>query len=567
MPGIVGFAGELNYIKDPEKVLFNMREIITHYSFYHKDELFLDEKVACSRAHIGVLQNYNQPFNFNNKIFVWLEGEFYNQSQLKLNYKVESNSDIEIFVKLYSITGSFDFLSDIDGFFVALIYDKNKNKIFLANDRYGLKPLYYLFKNNILVWSSEVKAFLEFPLFKPKIDNQALNEFFTIGYILENRTWFEDVKLTTESTVLEFDLKTYILNESHFWRWDKIKPLREKIEEKEIVDKLGKLFLKSVNKRVRGKENIGLLLSGGLDSRAIFASIPEDVNPLNAFTFGKKGCDDIKIAKKVVKLKNANHHIVTLNHENWFEHRIEGIWVTDGQFNLIGMDAFKTIKTMKKLVDINLNGFLGDAVLGGSYIDDNNMSVVEKIHNRGRRFINGGTIFIEVLLANRNPFFDNDLMEFILSIPESLRKNSYIYNKMLLKFFPDYYEAIPWHKTGISINWHPSIVKLIKSIKQLKRGLLHRICERVGIQYLSSYYYCDYSNWIRNEPARNIFRSFLLDKDALYTQYLPVDKVRKQIELHLNYEKNYAMELCRYLTFEIWLKQVYERQLRNCFYE
>ena len=121
----------------------------------------------------------------NNQFIIVFNGEIYNFKKLRKNLEkigifFKSNSDTEVLLKLYQ-TKKEKMLDEIEGMFSLVIYDKIKKVIFLARDRFGIKPLYYINFNNILVFASEVKAFL--PLINAlnipwSIDERLISEYF-----------------------------------------------------------------------------------------------------------------------------------------------------------------------------------------------------------------------------------------------------------------------------------------------------------------------------------------------------------------------------------------------------
>ncbi len=559
MPGLVGFTDK--YCRYNENMLLNMRDILKYFDSYVDEEPYSDNKVYASRTHLGIIDQGRQPYNLNDRFFSWIDGEFYNQEELKTKYNVISATDNELLSNIYHSTRSFEFLKDIDGTYAAILYDKKEKKVYLITDRYGFKPLYWGLINGDLVWSSELKGFLGHADFKPAIDRAAVKEFLDIGYLLEDRTWFEGVELVSPASVLTFDLEKSKVETRHYWSWHNIKPIKEPIDEREIAEELGRLFKESVRKRVNNDERVGITLSGGLDSRAILAAVPEDYKPLHTFTFGQEGCDDIKIASKASKIKGAEHHALKLDSDNWLLPRISGIWKSDASFSLLHMHGMEFYDEYKRYMDFNLNGFLGDAILGGSYISKN-QSVEYKVRNRGRRFINQALILGKSWLMHRRPFFDNDLICLMLSIPEGLRRDSYIYNKMLLNSFPEYYNNIPWQKTGYPISYPDKFVKLI-TFKNRVINKLKRESRRLGFNFKDSRNYTDYPEWIRQEPAKSFFEKMLLSKNALYPEYVDRNTIQEYVSNHMGKKANYHNELCLALTFELWLQQIFEGKYRE----
>jgi len=592
MPGLVGFT-DIHH-KFGNDILFDMRSLLKYFDNYVDDELFFDENIYGSRTHLGIINQGKQPYIYSNRFHGWLEGEFYNQNELRHKYRVGSNTDNELLVDIYIKTRSFEFLRDIDGYYVAVFYDKKEKKVYLITDRYGFKPLYWAMINEDLVWSSEVKGFLGHIDFKPVIDRQAVLEFFDIGYLLENRTWFEGIELVPPASVLTFDLEKSKVENRYYWSWSEIESMRGSIDEGELVEELGRLFKQSVRKHVNNSERIGITLSGGLDSRAILAAVPEDYKPLHTFTFGQENCDDIRIASRVSRIKRARHHILELNSNNWLMSRINCTWKIDASSSLLHMHGHKKefCDEYKSYTDFNLNGFAGDLVLGGSYLrkhyldkkidssmvkdvthsemeitNFNRLYMINKtdpyfINNRVRRFTNCGLIAIAKSIEVRNPFWSNKLIDFVYSIPDCLRYKNYIYNKMLLSTFPEYYIDIPWQKTGYPIGSYKRFAELIKfKIRVVNK--LKRESQRFGFSFKDLRDYTNYPEWIRQEPARSFFEKVLLSKEALYPEFIDKNKVHAYFKNHIERKANCHDELCLALTFELWLQQVFEGKYRD----
>lgn len=560
MPGLIGFTDRRQKCK--EHILLNMRDLLRHFDFYVDDELFTDRRIYASRTHLGIIDQGTQPCVTHNKFFSWMEGEFYNQSELRKKYGVTALTDIELLSDIFCKTRSFEFLREIDGVYAAVMYDCKEQKIYLISDRYGLNPLYWGIVDSNLMWASEIKAFLVHPDFSPRIDRQSVKEFIDIGHLLENRTWFEGIELVSPASILEYDVNRSKFSIHNYWSWNEIGSIQERVDESEIIEELGRLFTSAVQKHINNNERIGITLSGGLDSRAILAAIPEDYEPLHIFTFGKIGCDDIRIAKVVSKIKGGQHHVFLLDSDTWITPRIDGIWKTDGMFNLFHMHEVSFNPQYKNSIDVSINGFLGGAILGGFYLDGYpDKSEEYTTRNRGRRFINQGQLLAEKWIIIRRPFFSNDLIELSFSIPKNLKRNSYIYNKMLLCNFPKYYKHIPWQNTGCPIGWPELTVKAIRFSRRVKNKVLKET-NGFGFGFTNSKPYHDYSTWVRDEPARSFFIEQLDNSDSLYQTYISRRKVKDDLKDHLG-GKNKVDVLCRYLTFEIWLQQVFNGRYRD----
>lgn len=573
-------------------MLSHMRNLLKYFDWYIDSELYSDGIVNASQTHLGIINKTSAPHHMGNRYSIWIEGEFYNQEELKAKYKVISATDNELFLNIYNMTKSFDFLKDIDGYYTAVLYDNQNKFVYLITDRYGFKPFYWgLIKKN-LVWSSELKGFLGHRDFKCVIDKIAVEEFFDFGHQLENRTWFESIELVPPSTVIAFDIDKSQVTIKNYWSWSDIQFVKEPIDEVQIAEELGRLFKQSVEHRATKNERIGISLSGGLDSRALLAAIPEIHTPLHALTFGKKNCDDIIIAKKISTIKGAYHHVLDLNSRDWIDHRINGIWRSDGSISLLHMHGSKFCDKYNSYMDFSLNGFAGDLVCGGSYLNPNSFETkithdivrnktncrkdsfefnnwyrINKtdpyfVNNRVRRFTNSGLIILSKNIENRIPFFDNNIVEFIYSIPDKHRYNSNIYNKMLMRTFPDYFKTIPWQATGCPISYSKQRVKIVnlknRIIKQLKRLAYPFNHKERNIKN-----YTDYPTWLREDSARSFLRELLNSKNAIYPEYIDPKKILGYLQDHMNANTDRHNELCQALTFEIWLQQIFNNRFRE----
>ncbi len=246
---------------------------------------------------------------------------------------------------------------------------------------------------------------------------------------------------------------------------------------------------------------------------------------------------------------------------------------------------------MREYFTINLGGLAGDLIMGGSFlkvaaflgpIDEEKRELIARrmgcesdllgdfddylgmrtidfyfLKNRVRRFTYAGAKIAQPFFEERAPFFDNELMEFVYSIPDRFRLHSHIYKITLLRTFPDYFRSIPWAKTSEAIGWSQPR----RRFSRLSRRAIRILGRYTGLNVGRRTGFSDYASWIRDDPARGIFRDYLCNRNALYTGYLPGDHVREQLDRHLD-GQDLTVSVCRYLTFEIWLQQLFKKNHR-----
>lgn len=559
MPGLIGFTRRGG---DGERaILERMQEMLWHQPFYIEDRIFGDAHLLATRTHKGIVQKEAQPF-INDGVHVWFKGEFYNQDALleDAGPGARGLSDPALLLRMYRNDRDFGFLRRIDGIYSAVLYDVGTKTVHLITDRYGLSYLYWTIQGDTLLWASEMKSFLAHPRFEPTIDRETLEHFLSAGYPYKSKTWFEDVELVPAGGVLSWELHEKRLRRRTYWSWSDIRPLTGPIDEEALTEEVGRLWIDSVRRRSgMGGGRIGLSLSGGRDSRAILAALPELGYPIHAMTVGNSHCDDVRIARKAADVRGAEHHVFHINGTNWLDLRKSGIWWSDGHIDLMHMHGCVVIDKLRQLYDINMSGIV--ALIGGDYVDN----VADRLSTRGRRFAPSQVQTIDdIYFHSRLPFFDNALVERVLSIPGVYRADDKLYNRMLLQHFPSYYRRIPWQATGLPIGHHP-IARRMKNISDYVSNFTARVMRKVGFErlmYVDNRNFHNYPLWLRMEPGRSFVTAILESPSALYGEFVDRNEVLEKWQAHLS-GRNRARRVCQALTFEIWLQQVYEGRFRG----
>lgn len=560
MPGMVGFTTSVCREEKRRALLSDMQESITHFSSYVKSGLFLDSHISACHSDKSVALRGHEPFS-ERGVSVWLDGDLYEVKGPTKTIQPEPGNGTEVLCKLFLEDPTLSFLQNLNGIFAAVIYDTNNAKVHLITDRYGLRHLYWTLHNHGLVWASEVKAMLALPDFRPVIDRVSLEHFLKDGFVSDDRTWFEGVQLLDPGTVLTWDLRHNNLSAEKYWGWDSIQQLTGKIDELEIADELARRLVRATRLRCRPGERIGTLLSGGLDSRGILASMQEDGRPINCVTFGKIGCLDVCLARRAAQEKGAIHHYLEINAQNFFNGRTAGIWWIDGESNLFDLHMSAVLPLERKLFDIAFDGFWGDTIVGGRHIRPTGAQELDKLQNRGRRLVINGPRFLNNWLECRLPYCDNDIVDLAMSLPVEIRANSDLHKKMLLRNFTSFYDCIPWEHTWLTIGFPrvPAQGWLFRQ-KWIVKWFFMAFWRKIQAAYRSTSY-VDYDSWLRLEPSRSFVQSVLTSKSALYPEYVPRDEVVFRWNRHLT-GTDAARQILIYVTFEIWLQQVFERKYR-----
>ncbi|MBE0440402.1 MAG: hypothetical protein IBX57_11740 [Gammaproteobacteria bacterium] len=577
MPGIYGLANS----SSPKANLENMAKAMYLYDHFIQDELFYHQFFAASRAHTGQVGESQMPTHADT-YKLWIEGEAYNVDEVAGELNIKANTLSELLLTSEQAGLLDKCLNHLDGYFCAALYNSLNQKLKLISDRYGMRMLYWYYKNGLFVWGSEVKAILAVDGVDKELDATSYDCFMDLGYLMGEHTWFDHIKLIKPATVLEYDLANDTVDQHHYWKWSEIKPSNLSFDE--AVDELGQRFIGAVRRRFDPSERIGISLSGGLDSRAIFAAVDHLYPDYKgyAYTFGIPDCDDITIAEQVIsRSKNWKHGKFYFSVDNWFEPRKEKIWNTDGMLNLMHMHGSEFLSEVAQYMDINLNGYCGDAILGGGFLDrvpwNNRISasnaksfygcyagltdidsdfydiayVEPNLHmNRVRRFTAYGSVNALPWLDQRKPFFDNKLVELVFSIPDEYRANNRLYSAMLQKYFPKYFCDIPWQKTGkpAAVTRKPSVpYRILRKGFSIIKGL-------IGSK--STLGYTDYPAWIRDNEIASQLRCLLNYEKSKYKVLVEEDLSKKWVEPHINsLVVNNSNQILLSATLEIYLRK------------
>lgn len=585
MPGIFGFKISQN---NDHCFINKMADAMNTSSEFQHEATFKTCNVAASRVHLGHIgySNLTEP---DQNVTIWIEGESYNLESIweEMEFEGEINLDSAL-TQAYNRSLLDKLLSKLDGFFCAALYDHQKEIISLISDRYGMRFLYWYFREGEFIWSSEVKPILQLKNIEKSIDKNSLNCFMDLGYLLDEHTWFEHIKLVRPATIIEFDINQNSCTQRNYWKWSDIKPRDMSFDQ--AVNELGDKFIEAVKIRFENNEgNVGIALSGGLDSRAIFAAV-EKIDPNYkgfAYTFGTPQCDDITIAEQVISKSNWKQKIYHFKDSKWFQFRIGKVWDTDGLQDIMHMHGSEFLSDISTNIKVNLNGYSGDVILGGGFLPkvplnqraskeniksffgnythlidiDNDFYDIDKVEpilqmNRVRRFTAMGTVNSLIAVEQRKPFFDNEIVELIYSLPDEYRVNNKLYSAMLQRTFPKYFRDIPWQQTG-----KPAAeVQPISLFLRIKNKLV-RICSQLlGVK--SDKEYVNYNKWLRSPDVMSYLEKLLSDENAIYRRFTDVDFYTTYL---LPHKKKLGIDnsqkILRAATIEIYLRMVHKAEL------
>jgi asparagine synthase (glutamine-hydrolysing) len=359
-----------------QKLLHEMNNAIIHRG-PDQDGFFVDNPSNCKigmamrRLSIIDLNSGKQPiFTEDKQKVIIFNGEIYNfkilKSQLELEgVKFVTHSDTEVIVKLYEQYGVESF-SMLDGMFVFSIYDATFNKVFIARDFFGEKPLYYTKTDNRFIWASELKSILKTLPIQPSINTKSLNLFLQLTYIPAPYTIYENIHKLEANHYLEFDCSSFSFQiheiKQNFKKYDKLsKPKAIKITHD--------LVQESVMSRSIADVSLGTFLSGGVDSSIVSLCLAQQSSAkIETFSIGfdKKEFDETDKSRAVAKIIKSNHHEFIISEKDLTTNIDEIILNFDEPFaDSSALASYVVSKKTKEYVTVALTGDGGDEVFGG----------------------------------------------------------------------------------------------------------------------------------------------------------------------------------------------------------
>jgi len=377
MCGITGF---FNYKKATrEAELRSMNDAIAHRG-PDGDGIFINDNIALAHRRLAIidLDTGAQPmFSADGRFVTVFNGEIYNYRELRERLKgkgceFRTNSDTEIIAEAIRTWGLKKAVREFRGMFAFASYDLLDEKLYLARDRTGIKPLYYAEKNGALFFASEQKALMRISQISRKINPTALHDTLTLGFPITPQTCWKDIQMFPPAHCTQIEL-TEIANGKQiklekYWQW-KYHPEQMKLSD--ALDEAGTVLRNSLKFHLRSDVPLASFLSGGIDSSLLVTLLAKGglVDGLKTFNVGfdEKKYDESSDAEHVAKIAKTDH--TTLNMKGGegepeeFE-KIVGMY-DEPYGDSSSLPTYLISREMRKHVKVVISGDGGDEFFGG----------------------------------------------------------------------------------------------------------------------------------------------------------------------------------------------------------
>ena len=372
MCGINGILHLKSQKKVDEHVLTKMRDSLQHRGPDDKG-LFIENNIGLGHRRLSILDVSSaghQPFvSENGRYVMTYNGEIYNfkdfYTELKSNgFDIRTGSDTEVLLKLFELYGT-KILNRLNGMFAFVIWDKQERKLTAVRDRMGVKPLYYTFYNETFYFASEQKALFTagVPL---KMAKDGMEEYIFNRFVAGENTLYENIKKILPGHILTIHESGKVTHEK--W-WDLKAEIQNQSKIKNPIEWFRETFDDSIKLRMVSDVPVGVLLSGGLDSSSILASInQQNFKDIQTFNIGfkEKEHNESHLAKMMSDKFGYGYHTMQLEDNALFEKLINSTYFQDEPImHLSEPHILALAELAKPSVKVLLSGEGADELMGG----------------------------------------------------------------------------------------------------------------------------------------------------------------------------------------------------------
>ncbi|MBS2098533.1 asparagine synthase (glutamine-hydrolyzing) [Carboxylicivirga linearis] len=311
----------------------------------------------------------HQPMHSSdNNLTLVFNGEIYNFKEIRqeLNYSFRSDTDTEVIIAAWNQWG-ISCVNRFNGMFAFSLWDKRKKQLTIIRDRLGIKPLYYYFDAQNLVFSSELRALTASSLMNKEIDPSGLSDYLRYQTVQAPNTILKGIYMLEPGSCLQISLEDFKLQKQQWWsidRCDIVVP--DNITE--VHEHVRELFYNSVKRRLVADVPFGAFLSGGIDSSAVVGAMSKVSNrQVKTFniSFAEKQYSEAKYAEYIAHMHQTDHTEINLSPIDFLKelpHALNAIDHPSGD----GPNTWMVSKATKEAgITMALSGLGGDELFAG----------------------------------------------------------------------------------------------------------------------------------------------------------------------------------------------------------
>ena len=391
MCGIAGLVDAAMTLDRVRPAVQRMTDALVHRG--PDDEgFFAADSVGIGMRRLSIIDvaGGRQPIaNEDGSVQVVFNGEIYNYLELhhelgRRGHVFRTNSDTEVIAHLYE-DKDVDSFADLRGMFGIAIWDQRQRRLLLARDRLGKKPLFYAWREDRLLFGSEIKAILAADPALAEPDEEALLPYFQYGFVPEPRTMFRHIRKLPAAHWLVYERGH--VRTAPYWRLQFDDAEAESRHTGQVVEELDARLEEAVRIRLMSEVPLGIFLSGGLDSSAIVAYADKaGLRPIKTFTIGfdRREWDESRDAAMVARHFDTDHHVLTLREQDLARSLPETVLTLVRHFDepfgdSSALPTYYVSKLAREHVTVILSGDGGDELFAG-YSSYKSIRFAEQYH-------------------------------------------------------------------------------------------------------------------------------------------------------------------------------------------
>jgi len=494
-------------------------------------------------------------------------------------------------IHLYEKRGE-AFVEDLNGCFCGILVDQKQRKAFVFNDRFGAKRIFLCQLKGTICFASEAKALLAMSPDLRQFDPTGVSELLTCGCTIGERSLYKGIEVLPPASICVVERGSILKKMRYFdpREWTG----QEKLEEKEFLSQIRGRMGQLVRRCTQSRQQVGISLTGGLDSRIVAACLDDKHTGVHCYTFGSmyRETFDVQVAREVSRVSGFPHSVITLGQEflELFPAYLNrAVYVSDGYLGISGAAELYLNAQVRAIAPMRVTGNYGGELLRGdrafkhhasriSLISQDLIGHIQETEPAFRRFedvdpltfalfrqvpyMGYGRMAIEQSqVALRTPFLDNDLVRLVYSAPSRLLKGPKVSTYIISSYNPSLL-SIPTDR-GLLSGKGLAGRQLLNSYREVlfkaeywsshgMPGWLSRVSS-FGLgrilqnNFLGRHKFQHYLTWSRTVLSSYIWETLnsgLRGLEPFFTR----KKVMSMVDEHLSGKNNYLDEIDKLLT-------------------
>jgi asparagine synthase (glutamine-hydrolysing) len=599
MPGIVGVIA-----RQPstgiETEVDAMLSSMMHKSFYRNGKVVQQaHNLACGWvSHQGSFSDCMPVWNERRDICLIFSGEEFTESSdiegLKPRHEGFNTKDASYLVHLYEEAGA-EFFAKLNGWFSGLLIDLGESKVYIFNDRFGIGRIYFHENERGLYFASEAKALLKIVPSLRDLDPRGLGEFFSVGCVLQNRTFFRGISLLPPASLWVVETPEKISKRKYFepTTWEQ----QPQLNSAAYYEAVKATWARLIPRYLRGSERVALSLTGGVDSRMILAWANGTPSSLPCYTFGGRyrDCADVTISRQIAGICHRPHEVIPISGQFFSDFpdlARNTVYLSDGTMDVTGSIDLYVQRAARKIAPVRVTGTNGGEILrslvafkpmplsrdlfqsdfrqwfdaaAGTYSSElSGHRLSFTAFKQAPWYMNSKFVVERSEVTLRMPYFDNDLVSLVYQAPAEASASNDLSLRLIEAGNPNL--ANIGTDRGVKLSPIPGVTAarrfwqeftfkaeyaydygmpqwLAKTDHALARLHFDRL-------FLGRHKFHHFRLFYRDELA-GFVKEILLDPSALSRPYLERKTVENMVNGHTKGDQNHTLELHKLLTTEL----------------